>query len=88
MNESYQEAAIIESKYKGEGTADYYRSMQMMVPAGSGAIPSLKNRQGMPGQKFGGSMRPGEGKGLLMAKGAMKPPHDIPPLDPDTHLRM
>jgi hypothetical protein len=46
MNESYQEAAIIESKYKGEGTADYYRSMQMMVPSGgSNVIQNLKNRQ-------------------------------------------
>lgn len=26
LNESYKEAGIQEAKYKGEGTADYYRS--------------------------------------------------------------
>ena len=28
MNESYQEAAILESKNLGEGTADYQRAQQ------------------------------------------------------------
>jgi hypothetical protein len=34
MNESYQEAAIIEAKYQGEGTADYYRSQHVVIPGG------------------------------------------------------
>jgi hypothetical protein len=29
---SYEEAAIQESKYKGEGTAEYYKSQHIMVP--------------------------------------------------------
>jgi hypothetical protein len=28
MNESYQEAAILEAKNLGEGTADYYKQQQ------------------------------------------------------------
>lgn len=35
MNESYQEAAMVEAKYQGEGTADYYRSQHVVIP-GSG----------------------------------------------------
>ena len=29
---SYKEAAAQEAKYKGEGTADYYKSQHIMVP--------------------------------------------------------
>jgi hypothetical protein len=63
MNESYQEAAIIESKYKGEGTADYYRSMQMQVPStGQQAVQNLKNRlAGSRGQPLGGSFKQSAG---------------------------
>jgi hypothetical protein len=32
LNESYKEAAIQEAKYKGEGTAEYYRSQNIVIP--------------------------------------------------------
>jgi len=32
LNESYQFAAEQEAKYKGEGTAAYYRSQQIVIP--------------------------------------------------------
>jgi hypothetical protein len=32
LNESYKQAAVQEAKYKGEGTADYYRSQQVIIP--------------------------------------------------------
>jgi hypothetical protein len=33
LNESYKEAAVQEAKYKGEGTADYYKQQQIVIPA-------------------------------------------------------
>ena len=33
LKQSYEEAAIQEAKYKGEGTAEYYKSQHIMVPA-------------------------------------------------------
>ena len=32
LQESYKEAAAQEAKYKGEGTAEYYKSQHIMVP--------------------------------------------------------
>jgi len=32
LQESYKEAAAKEAKYKGEGTADFYKSQHIMVP--------------------------------------------------------
>ena len=32
LKQSYEEAAVIEAKYKGEGTAEYYKSQHIMVP--------------------------------------------------------
>ena len=32
LQDSYKEAAAKESKYKGEGTADFYKSQHIMVP--------------------------------------------------------
>ena len=32
LNESYIEAANRDAKYKGEGTAEYYKSQHIMVP--------------------------------------------------------
>jgi len=32
LQDSYKEAAAQEAKYKGEGTAEYYKSQHIMVP--------------------------------------------------------
>lgn len=32
LQESYKDAAALEAKYKGEGTAEYYKSQHIMVP--------------------------------------------------------
>jgi hypothetical protein len=32
LQDSYKEAAALEAKYKGEGTAEYYKSQHIMVP--------------------------------------------------------
>jgi hypothetical protein len=32
LKTSYEEAAEIEARYKGEGTADYYRSQHVITP--------------------------------------------------------
>lgn len=32
LQDSYKEAAAVEAKYKGEGTAEYYKSQHIMVP--------------------------------------------------------
>ena len=32
LKTSYEYAAEVESKYKGEGTADYYRSQHVIIP--------------------------------------------------------
>jgi len=32
LKQSYEEAAVLEAKYKGEGTAEYYKSQHIMVP--------------------------------------------------------
>ena len=32
LQESYREAAAIEAKYKGEGTAEYYKQQHITVP--------------------------------------------------------
>jgi len=32
LKTSYEEAAVQEAKYKGEGTAEYYKSQHIMVP--------------------------------------------------------
>jgi|LauGreDrversion4_2_1035121.scaffolds.fasta_scaffold98461_1 dynein heavy chain len=50
LNESYKEAAIQEAKYQGEGTADYYRSQQIVVPTPAYVQPS------QAGRKLQGSM--------------------------------
>ena len=50
LNESYKEAAIQEAKYQGEGTADYYRSQQIVVPQPTYVQPS------QAGRKLQGSM--------------------------------
>jgi hypothetical protein len=45
LNESYKEAAIQEAKYQGEGTADYYRSQQIVVPQPTYVQPSHAGRK-------------------------------------------
>lgn len=45
LNESYKEAAIQEAKYQGEGTADYYRSQQIVVPTPTHVQPSHAGRK-------------------------------------------
>lgn len=45
LNESYKEAAIQEAKYQGEGTADYYRSQQIVVPTPAYVQPSQAGRK-------------------------------------------
>ncbi len=32
LKENYEEAAIEEAKYQGEGTAEYYKTQHIMVP--------------------------------------------------------
>jgi hypothetical protein len=32
LQDSYKEAAAIEAKYKGEGTAEYYKNQHVSVP--------------------------------------------------------
>ncbi len=43
MNQSYQEAALVESKNLGEGTADYHRQQQNML-SGSFNMGGVGNR--------------------------------------------
>ena len=46
LQESYKEAAAQESKYKGEGTAEYYKSQHIMVPPPQILGPPLKSKGG------------------------------------------
>jgi hypothetical protein len=46
LQESYKEAAAQESKYKGEGTAEYYKSQHIMVPPPQILGPPLKSKRG------------------------------------------
>ena len=45
LNESYKEAGIQEAKYKGEGTADFYRSQQIVVNAPQSVEMSMAGRK-------------------------------------------
>ena len=45
LQDSYKEAAALEAKYKGEGTAEYYKSQHIMVPP---AQIGPKKSKGLP----------------------------------------
>ena len=55
MQDSYKDAAAVEAKYKGEGTAEYYRNQVVTVP---------------PAQLFQGTMRASQSKGRIRVKTA------------------
>ena len=77
LNESYKEAAIQEAKYKGEGTADYYKQQQIVIPA-----PQYINTS-TAGRKLQGSLgvpqagQPRYASNLFNRKG------QVEPLDPE-----
>jgi len=77
LNESYKQAAIQEAKYQGEGTADYYRSQQVVipVPADVGMSQAGRKLQG----SLGVSMQPRMTSQLLNTRKAAQ----MQPIDND-----
>ena len=45
MNATYEEAKIQQAKYQGEGTEEYYRSQQIIVPTPAFVQPSEAGRK-------------------------------------------
>ena len=78
LNESYKEAAVQEAKYKGEGTADYYKQQQIVIPA-----PQYINTS-TAGRKLQGSLGvPQAGQPRYASNLFNKKTGALAPLDPE-----
>lgn len=60
MNESYQEAALIEAKNLGEGTAEYYKNQQNILSGSFNAGVGIQPRMNA------GTLRGNQAQDLMM----------------------